>query len=275
VDRLAIERRHWAAGIARLAGVDEAGVGSLAGPVVAAAVVLSPSDPVTEADDSKALERGERERLDGEIRRRALAVSVGEASLAEIATFNVYHAGLLAMRRAVLGLEPAAEMLLVDARTIPDVGVPQEGYVKGDARSCSIGAASIVAKVHRDGLMRELAVAVPGYGFDRHAGYATPEHLDALRTLGPSPVHRAGWQALAEHAGAWSAPYYRLRDGLRGARTPQELATWASRVKEELAGLRPFEAQKLRVLGRRRGVPGLAGARRRSTPADDPPLPLE
>jgi ribonuclease HII len=140
--------------------------------------------------DSKQLPRAARERLDRAIRAQALAVSVGEVWPADVDRLNVYHAALEAMRRAVSGLAPPPDQLLVDARTVPGVAMPQTAIVRGDALDGSIAAASIVAKVHRDAIMRRLEAEHPGYGFARHMGYSTREHLAALRRLGPSPMHR-------------------------------------------------------------------------------------
>jgi ribonuclease HII len=183
-----------------VAGVDEVGVGPLAGPVVAAAVVLPPRVSLPGLDDSKQLTREDRERLDVEIRAQALAVSVAEASIEEIDRLNILRASLLAMLRAVRGLGVAPDHVLVDARTIPDLAVPQTAVVDGDARDGSIAAASIVAKVHRDALMRRLDAALPGYGFAQHKGYATREHLAALARLGPSPQHRRSFAPVSQLA---------------------------------------------------------------------------
>ncbi|MBI2963672.1 MAG: ribonuclease HII [Deltaproteobacteria bacterium] len=184
------ERLLEQVGIAPVAGVDEVGMGPLAGPIVAAAVILPAVPLVFGVDDSKALTRPARERVESEIRRLAIAVGIGSASVAEIDEINVYQAGLLAMRRAVAALSVRPRHVLVDARTIPDLELPQTSFVKGDARVYSIAAASVVAKVHRDRLMAALEREHPGYGFAGHAGYATAEHREAIRRLGPSPVHR-------------------------------------------------------------------------------------
>jgi ribonuclease HII len=183
-------------GIVPVAGVDEVGMGPLAGPVVAAAVIL-PSEPLVEGiDDSKVLGRAARERIDGRIRRVALAIGIGMASVAEIDEVNIYRAGLEAMRRAVAALPVVPRHVLVDARTIPDLPLPQTPFAKGDARIYSIAAASIVAKVHRDRLMAELGRQHPGYGFADHAGYATVEHREAIRRLGPCAAHRRSFALL-------------------------------------------------------------------------------
>jgi ribonuclease HII len=199
LSRLFARRRALFAGGARcVAGVDEVGVGPLAGPVVAAAVVLPPRVRLAGLNDSKQLRRSERERLDREIRSQALAVSLAEVPPLEIDRLNVYRAALEAMRRAVetLGLRP--DHLLVDARTIPELEIPQTALVDGDARDGSIAAASIVAKVYRDALMVQLDGRHPGYGFARHKGYATREHLQALSRLGPSQVHRRSFTPVSQ-----------------------------------------------------------------------------
>ena len=183
-------------GIGPVAGVDEVGMGPLAGPVVAAAVIL-PGDPLIEdLDDSKSMTRPARERVETEIRRVAVAIGVGMATVAEIDSLNIYHAGLVAMRRAVESLSLAPRHVFVDARTIPGLAVPQTSFVKGDSTVYSIAAASIVAKVHRDRLMYELEREYPGYGFAGHAGYATAEHREAIRRLGPCAAHRRSFALL-------------------------------------------------------------------------------
>ena len=189
--------RLFASGARRVAGVDEVGVGPLAGPVVAAAVVLPDDVTLPGLNDSKKLRREERERLDGEIRAQALEVAIGEASSEEVDRVNILQATLLAMRRALDGLD-ALDHVLVDARTIPGVGVPQTPIVGGDASDGSIAAASIVAKVYRDACMRRLDTRYPGYGFARHKGYGTQDHLSALARLGPSREHRRSFAPVAQ-----------------------------------------------------------------------------
>jgi ribonuclease HII len=173
-----------------VAGVDEVGMGPLAGPVVAAAVVLPERPELPGLDDSKRLGPPARERLARAIRAQALALGVGVVPPGEVDRLNVYRAGVEAMRRAVLALRPAPDHLLVDGRRIPGLALPQTPLVGGDRRDGSIAAASIVAKVYRDRLMLRLERRHPGYGFGAHKGYATRAHLEALRRLGPSPAHR-------------------------------------------------------------------------------------
>jgi ribonuclease HII len=183
-------------GARHVAGVDEAGVGPLAGPVVAAAVLFAPRARRLPVDDSKRLTARRREDLCAAIRDTALAVAVGQADVAEIAALNVYHAALLAMRRAVEALSVAPDCLIVDARTIPGLAAAQLAVVHGDASEYSVAAASIVAKVHRDALMADLDATYPLYGFARHKGYATAEHMAAIRRHGACPAHRTSYLAL-------------------------------------------------------------------------------
>lgn len=187
---LRTERALWATGITRVAGVDEVGVGPLAGPLVAAAVVVPPTMRLRGVDDSKRLRPALREELAGRIRAEALAVSLGVVDVDEIDRLNVYRATLEAMRRAVAGLAVVPEHVVVDARTIPGIDLPQTAIVRGDSRSFAVAAASIVAKVARDARMRDLDREYPGYGFADNAGYGTAAHLAALARQGPCPAHR-------------------------------------------------------------------------------------
>jgi ribonuclease HII len=197
---LALRERLFAAGARRVAGVDEVGVGPLAGPVVAAAVMLPVRPLLPGLDDSKRLAREPRERLAEQIRAQALAVSVAEVWVDEIDRRNIYQASLLAMRRAVEGLALQPDHVLVDARRIPGIEAAQTSIVGGDGLDASIAAASIVAKVHRDALMARLDGEYPGYGFARHMGYATREHLHALRRLGACPIHRRSFAPVSQLA---------------------------------------------------------------------------
>lgn len=174
----------------RLAGVDEVGRGPLVGSVVAAAVILDPKTPIDGLTDSKKLSARRRETLDRQIREHALAFAVAEASAEEIDSLNIYHATHLAMRRAVDALLPQAEYLLVDGNRLPGHALPGQAVVKGDARHPAIAAASILAKVARDAQMAELDLRYPEYGFARHKGYPTKEHLAALETHGALAEHR-------------------------------------------------------------------------------------
>jgi len=173
-----------------MAGVDEAGRGPLAGPVVAAAVILDDEHPIAGLADSKVIGEKKRERLFDEIRAKALCCCIAEATVEEIDRLNILQATLLAMRRAVEGLRLKPAKVLVDGNRLPILRVPAEAIVKGDAKVPAISAASILAKVHRDRMCQAMHEQYPGYGFATHKGYGTQEHLDALRSLGPSPWHR-------------------------------------------------------------------------------------
>jgi ribonuclease HII len=173
----------------------------LAGPVIAAAVILRPGTRIKGVNDSKQLTPEERDALEPEIRAQAVAVGIGRAEVHEIDSFNIYRAGLMALKRAVLALDPQPQHLLIDARRLDGLSMPQQPIIKGDAKSITIGAASIVAKVHRDRLMAALDLEYPGYGFGDHKGYPTPDHLDALERLGASPLHRRSFAPVAKKLG--------------------------------------------------------------------------
>lgn len=186
-----IERELRRGGAALIAGVDEVGRGSLAGPVVACAVIMPPhARALRGVDDSKLLAPAERRRLARLIRERAIAIGVGAASVAEIDRLNIYQASALAMRRALHRLATPPDLVLVDGRPIRTLGVPHTAVVDGDDKCFSIACASIVAKVTRDRLMVSLAGRHPQYAWERNAGYATRAHIDGLRHRGPSPHHR-------------------------------------------------------------------------------------
>lgn len=181
-------------GYVRVAGLDEVGRGALCGPVVAGAVILGEGFDTEGLDDSKRLTRLQRERLDERVRSSAAAFAIGWVQPEEIDRINILRATYLAMRRALELLSLAPDLLLLDAVTLPEVRVPQRGIVKGDALSVSIAAASIVAKVARDAVMRECEEKYPGYGLGHNMGYASEDHRDALRRLGPSQIHRRSFQ---------------------------------------------------------------------------------
>jgi len=191
----AFERELFARGCSQVAGVDEVGRGPLAGPVGVGAVILDPDDLPEGLDDSKALSVERREALSEAIYAKSRCVAIAFASVAEIDALNIRGATLLAMARAINALSLRADFALVDGRDIPGgLCCPARAIVRGDARSASIAAASIVAKVARDALMRRLDAVCPGYGFARHAGYATREHIEALARLGPTPFHRRSFR---------------------------------------------------------------------------------
>jgi ribonuclease HII len=182
----------------RICGVDEAGRGPLAGPVVAAAVILDPRRPIDGLRDSKRLAPARRDELAVTIQRRALAWAVALATVEEIDRINILQASLLAMRRAIETLEPAPEFALIDGNQLPTLAIPAQALIGGDASAPAIAAASILAKAHRDALMRALDAVYPQYGFARHFGYATPEHLEALRRCGPCALHRRSFAPVRE-----------------------------------------------------------------------------
>ena len=198
---LRFETALWDGGVTRIAGVDEAGMSPLAGPVAAAAVILAPGTRIAEVDDSKRLDAETRERLAPVIKQRAVAWAVAFAEVEEIDRINIYWAGLAAMRRAIAALAPAAEHLLIDGRKLRDVALPQQRIVGGDAKSLSIAAASILAKTARDAQMRELDAQFPGYGFAQHKGYPVQAHASALVKLGACPVHRRSFALVREALG--------------------------------------------------------------------------
>ncbi|MFC7460715.1 ribonuclease HII [Hydrogenophaga defluvii] len=181
-----------------IAGVDEAGRGPLAGPVVAAAVILDDLHPIAGLADSKKLSPTKRERLYDEIRAKALCCSVAEASVEEIDRLNILQATLLAMRRAVEGLRLKPAKVLVDGNRLPPLPMLAEAIVKGDSKVAAISAASILAKVTRDRWCAQYHAEFPAYGFDGHKGYGTAEHLSALRLYGPCPQHRRSFAPVAE-----------------------------------------------------------------------------
>ncbi len=181
----------WASG--RVAGVDEAGRGPLAGPVIAAAVILDPEHPIAGLRDSKKLTEKRRNILFDEITSNALAWAVGRADVEEIDRINILQATLLAMRRAVEQLMPAADAVLVDGNQCPQLSCPVQAVIKGDDKVAAISAASIIAKVSRDCEMLELDSLYPGYGLARHKGYPSRMHLEALQKLGVTPIHRRSY----------------------------------------------------------------------------------
>jgi ribonuclease HII len=224
------ERELWAEGRTLIAGVDEAGMAPLAGPVVAAAAILPRDFRPRGLDDSKKLDVETRERLAGEVRSAAVCWAVGLATVEEIDRVNIYHAGLLAMHRAVEGLSTRPEVLLVDARRVPGVDLPQRNIIHGDELSLSIAAASVIAKTHRDALLEELDGQFPGYGFSRHKGYPTPTHLEALRRMGPCDIHRRSFEPV------------RVALGLQGELFPKEAGVELS--EESPLPLEPDDAMR-------------------------------
>jgi ribonuclease HII len=201
---LRYERKLWRAGLEAIAGVDEAGVGPMAGPVVAAAVIFPVEIYIKGVNDSKQLPPERREELYPQISARAIAIGVGIAHPAEVDQLNIFWATMAASERALAALCRAPDHVLVDGRRIPELKLPQTRIVGGDRKSFCIAAASIIAKVTRDRMMVELDVQYPGYGFAQHKGYCTADHFDALDRLGPSPIHRRSF------APVWDAAQRKL-----------------------------------------------------------------
>lgn len=249
---LNFERVLWKSGVRDIAGVDEAGVGPLAGPVVAAAVMFAADTQIAGIDDSKRLDPEVREALAHEIRAKSAGIGIGMATVQEIDTVNIYHAALLAMRRAVEALPRPPQHVLVDARVVPGIRVPQNSFNKGDGINFSIAAASIIAKTERDRLMETLDREYPGYGLAAHKGYGTPEHRAALKRLGPCAVHRMSFPVIAELRGACSQLFYALRERIFAARARTELSAVEVQLREAEAGLGTNEYRKLRLFLLRR-----------------------
>ena len=197
---LRYERKLWRDGLLAVAGLDEAGVGPMAGPVVAAAVIFEPEIFIKGVNDSKQLRAEDREEYFDKIHQRALAIGVGAATHGEVDELNIFWATMLASRRAVLALLRKPDHVLVDGRLIPELKLPQTRIVGGDRKSFCIAAASIIAKVTRDRIMIKYDAQFPGYGFAQHKGYCTPEHFAVLEKLGPSPLHRRSFAPVWEAA---------------------------------------------------------------------------
>lgn len=193
---LKFETDLWNQGFCTIAGLDEVGRGALCGPVIAAAVVLSPEHQIAGIDDSKKLTIQKRERLFQDISRSAIAIGIGCASASEIDSINILNATRLAMRRALGRLRILPDYLLIDAVRLHGIDLPSRSLIKGDEQSQSIAAASIIAKVTRDKAMRAFGRHYRGYGMEKNMGYGTPQHLDALTRLGPSKIHRMSFRPI-------------------------------------------------------------------------------
>ncbi len=200
---LRFESELYKSGYRLIAGVNEVGRGSMAGPVVAAAVILNPFNIPDGIDDSKKLSRSRRARLEDEIMASALAFCVARVEHNEIDQINIHHASLLAMLRAVKALQPEADYVLIDGRyKLPNLECPQRPIIKGDCLSVSVAAASIIAKTARDRWMREYDEQYPGYGFASHVGYNTRAHQEAIAQLGPCPIHRLSFNGVLSYQAA-------------------------------------------------------------------------
>lgn len=261
---LYFERRIWDQGLAKVAGVDEAGRGCLAGPVVAAAVILPPDCDIDGLDDSKKLSRTRREDLCGQIEGQALAIGVGQVEADEIDRLNILQASLKAMRLALEDLGVAPDRVLIDGHVPAKSPYPEQAIVDGDARSLSIAAASIVAKVRRDHLMCAYADRYPEYGFASHKGYGSAEHLAALSAHGPCPLHRRSFGPVADLvAEPRSELFLSFEEGIGDSANLAELERVAHFIKEAADQIGGGELDALRQLYRERrqklGDVGLKG----------------
>jgi ribonuclease HII len=248
--RLAALRRDeaalWESGATYVAGVDEAGRGPLAGPVVAAAVILPENTELAGLDDSKKLTPARREELFPRIMLEAVAVGVGSASEKVIDEVNILRATLGAMRDAVAALSTRPDHVIVDGNTLPDLDIPRTAIPRGDERSAAIAAASVIAKVTRDRLLTDLDAKYPGYGFAKHKGYGTSEHVAALARLGPCEIHRRSFGIVIEAAGGFSEAYIRFRSRLMSAETYAALERIGKEIARDKESIPPYELSKLR-----------------------------
>lgn len=249
---LGFERILWKSGAEHVAGVDEVGVGPLAGPVVAAAVIFTPGTFISRVDDCKCVAPGVRAQLARIIRREALAVATGVAQIDEIDTLNIYQAGILAMQRAVENLPRRPDHLLIDAREIPALSIPQTPFTRGDGLSFSVAAASIVAKTCRDQIMVDLDHQYPHYGFAQHKGYSTTAHQEAIRRHGPCPVHRRSFTFIRELCGEYSDLFYVLKDKLSGMATFQQMRVFEDEFRAARHELSRREGRKIKLMLARR-----------------------
>ncbi len=249
---LALEHKYHGKGLRLVAGVDEAGRGPLAGPVVAAAVVFEPGGELPHARDSKSIPEQRREELFKQIHDCAIAVGVGVVDHHQIDRINIHNASILAMYRAVEQLCVQPEAVLVDGKMVLKMDVPQEAVVGGDRKCLSIAAASIVAKVTRDRMMAEFDRGYPGYGFARHKGYPTADHVRALQEFGPCPIHRRTFGPVAGCGsfgkGLWTEFYH----GLVAAAGADELEAIAASIRPRRGELNSGELASLRGLYKRK-----------------------
>ena len=231
-----------------VAGVDEAGVGSLAGPVVAASVIFKPGVKIIGIDDSKKLNAKTREMLSRKIQHYADAYAFGISEVAEIDRINVYQASLKAMQRSVLNLSVKPDHLLIDARELPDLKISQNAIVGGERRPFSIAAASILAKSFRDRLMNEFDLKYPGYGLARHKGYSTPEHQQAICHKGPCPIHRTSYSCIDELSGFYSKQFYQLKSQIQAVSCSEDLSLCKISLNHTKENLSNTENKKLHLM---------------------------
>lgn len=244
---LYFENILWYKGIDYIAGVDEAGLGALAGPVIAGAVVFPKGVKFFALKDSKKLTPKKREALYKTIRKEALFIGIGRVNSKEINRFNnIYKSGLEALRRAVLSLKVEPQHILVDGRKIPEIDVPQNRFNKGEDISFSIAAASIIAKVYRDNLMRRYAKVYPEYEFDRHKGYATSLHTELLKKKGPCKIHRVSYEFVKGICGGFSKKYFKFSEEINGTKDKNRLTFLLKNLNSPKGKLSRTELSRLR-----------------------------
>lgn len=251
---LRIERGLWASGVRCVAGVDEVGVGPLAGPIVAGAVIFEPGTMILGVDDSKRVRAKRRERLEQKIKDKAVGVGIGMARVEELDRLNVYNAGILAMQRAVESLPVTPGHLLVDARKISGSSIPQSSLAKGDRISFSIAAASIIAKTYRDRLMIKLGEAYPQYGFAQHKGYGTPDHMAAIERHGPSAIHRKSFAFIREFYGDRGHLFCKLKKRLLEATTIEGLRSLQDEIELMQSSFSGVKRQEIALLSAQCGA---------------------
>jgi ribonuclease HII len=259
VDMLAYERPYWERGVLHVAGVDEAGRGPLAGPVSAAAVILPANVDLveanlTEVNDSKQLTHEQRSEFLPLIEDRAVAIGIELLDHTQIDTINIFQAAMAGMRGAICKLNPTPEHVLIDGNYPPGSDFPETAIVKGDALSLSIAAASIVAKVTRDRLMIQYAEEYPEYGFEQHKGYATPQHLAALRSHGPCPIHRRSFSVVAECEGIRSDAYWLLKEAIDATESAADLRAVGNAIADQVDRITDADRDLLKQLYRRKMI---------------------
>jgi ribonuclease HII len=226
------ENRLWERGLSYVAGVDEAGLGALAGPVVAAAVIFKPHEAIEGVNDSKKLTPLNREKLAVLIKEKALYYSIGIVDIDDIDRIgNIFEVGLEAMARSIKGLKVSPDHILVDGREISSLKIPQTNITKGDSRSFSIAAASILAKVHRDNLMIACSESFKEYKFSKHKGYATAAHIKAIKEQGPCSLHRMSYDFVKGLCGEFSKEYYMSEENVKVNSDPIQLKELAAKVR--------------------------------------------
>ncbi|MEE2754930.1 MAG: ribonuclease HII [Candidatus Latescibacterota bacterium] len=257
------ERIHWEKGLVHVAGVDEVGRGPLAGPVVAAAVILPQNAVLPGLNDSKVMKPETREDLYRDISEIAVSISVGSVESDEIDQINIYQATLKAMRKAISDLETMPDCVLVDGNRVPESGFSELAIISGDGASQSIAAASVVAKVTRDREMVRWDHKFPGYGFDSHKGYASEKHIAALMEKGPCPIHRRSFSTVEDAFASWSEAFNEVREVIDDIKRLSELEQYRAQIQRKESLLSALESEETYRRIDRRAIqlkkPGIAG----------------